>query len=129
MLLRAFLVGVTGIEPAPSWSQTKRLTIRQHPDTHIQFWSKLWSAFFFHVQLTRKREKKRENQRKHNLPQRLRHSGDLLPNQVRYQLRYIPIAVLLYTILSVLSSPVQRKSVRGIPVNFEDGLDMAGRMC
>ena len=25
------VVGVTGIEPAPSWSQTKRLTIRQHP--------------------------------------------------------------------------------------------------
>ena len=30
------MVGVTGIEPAPSWSQTKRLTIRQHPE-NIQF--------------------------------------------------------------------------------------------
>ena len=32
----ASVVGVTGIEPAPSWSQTMRLTIRQHPEI-IQF--------------------------------------------------------------------------------------------
>ena len=31
-VIAASVVGVTGIEPAPSWSQTKRLTIRQHPE-------------------------------------------------------------------------------------------------
>ena len=35
----ASVVGVTGIEPAPSWSQTKRLTIRQHPDKIFNFFS------------------------------------------------------------------------------------------
>ena len=40
MLLKTLaLVGVTGIEPAPSWSQTKRLTIRQHPDKIFNFFS------------------------------------------------------------------------------------------
>ncbi len=46
----AILVGVTGIEPAPSWSQTKRLTIRQHPDKIFNFsqlWSNLWSSHCF----------------------------------------------------------------------------------
>ena len=122
-----FLIGVTGIEPARSWSQTKRLTIGPHPDINIQLWSKLWSAFIFHVRLARKQEKKRESRRKHDLHRDTRLAGDLLPEHLLYQLSHTPYPI-LYRKIASLSTSFWVRILWADAGNFSSSVDFSANL-
>ena len=91
-----FLVGMTGFEPATSWSQTRRATncatSRKVKILNFCKWSNLWSRRFFET--VSELGKIAESQQLQGfLPFSLSVEpvvGNLLPNQARYQLRYIP---------------------------------------
>ena len=107
---------MTGIEPAPSWSQTKRLTIRQHPEIYSIFLSTMvkpvvrpilsasargdFLAFPpFFARLLAFLKITAEN-------------DCMLPKQARYQLRYIPMKYLILICCKKAGWPLRHPRLR-----------------